>query len=94
MYMSYCKFEGTLSELRSCLKTVEEHVNGEAECEVSDNEIRCFKNMVMEFMDWMHDMALLDDEGYVDEDELAQVCDDMARSCDEPEKDDGLEGEL
>ena len=78
MYMSYCRFEGTRQELRACLTDVEEHVNGEAEYPVSQNEIRHFENMVREFVDWLHDAALLDDEGYLDEDALDNALDAMA----------------
>lgn len=88
MYMSYCKFEGTLMELRSCMSTVEEHVNGEAEYEVSGREIDHFRRMVTEFTDWLHDMALLDDEGYLNEDALDEVCEDMTKTCKEEEDED------
>lgn len=50
MYMSYCKFEGTRMELNSCLNTVEEHVNHEAEYAVSENEINNFQQMVIDFV--------------------------------------------
>ena len=88
MYMSYCKFEGTLMELQSCLNTVEEHVNGEAEYPVSENEINNFQQMVTDFVGWLHDMALLDDEGYLDEDALNDVCDDMAKVKEDEEDED------
>lgn len=81
MYMSYCRHEGTLAELRACLADVEEHVNGEAEYEVSDREIDCFQNMVGTFVDWLHDMELLDDEGKLDRDALMDVCDSMKKTC-------------
>lgn len=85
-YMSYCKFEGTLSELRSCMNTVEEHVNEEAEYEVSDQEIRCFRDIAIEFNNFMHDMGLMDDEGYIDDDALDEVCEAMAKSYNEEEE--------
>jgi len=88
VYMSYCKFEGTLMELQSCLNTVEEHVNGEAEYPVSENEINNFQQMVTDFVGWLHDMALLDDEGYLDEDALNDVCDDMAKVKEDEEDED------
>ena len=46
MYMSYCRFEGTLAELRACMSEVYDHVNEEAEYEVSDREINYFRQMV------------------------------------------------
>ena len=79
MYMSYCRFEGTRQELRACLNDVEEHVNGDAEYEVSENEIGHFEHMVREFVDWLNDMALLDDEGNLDDDALNEVLDSMKK---------------
>ena len=80
MYMSYCRFEGTLSELRACMDTVDEHINEEAQYEVSDKEITCFKNMVQEFVEWLTNTSILDDEGSVDWEELDRVCDMMGKS--------------
>ena len=80
MYMSYCRFEGTLAELQTCLADVEEHVNGEAAYPVSDREIGKFRRIVTEFTSWLHDMALLDDEGYLDEDVLNEVCEAMSKA--------------
>ena len=68
-------------ELNVCLNTVEEHVNHEAEFAVSENEINNFQQMVKDFVDWLHDMALLDDEGYLDRDALDDVCDEMAKGA-------------
>ena len=61
MYMSYCRFEGTLAEMRACMQDVEDHANGEAGEAVSDREIRSFRNMVDEFVGFLRDMAILDD---------------------------------
>ena len=80
MYMSYCRFEGTLAEMRACMQDVEDHANGEAGEAVSDREIRSFRNMVNEFVGFLRDMAILDDEGYVDEDELNAVCESMGKA--------------
>lgn len=88
MYMSYCRFEGTHAELRACLGDVEDHVNGDAEYKVSENEIGHFESMVREFVDWLHDMALLDEEGYLDEDALNEVCDDMMKTKERDDDDD------
>lgn len=86
MYMSYCRFEGTRRELAACLNEVTDHVNEEAEYEVSDPEIRHFKNMIVNFVDFLHDMCLLDDEGYLDREELDKVCQVMAKSYREDEE--------
>ena len=75
-------------ELTSCLNTVEEHVNHEAEYAVSENEINNFQQMVQDFVGWLHDMALLDDEGYLDEDALNDVCDEMSKTNKEDDEDD------
>lgn len=77
MYMSYCRFEGTRRELEACLQEVEEHVNEEAEYEVSDHEIAHFKKMIVDFVGWLNDMCLLD--GELDHDELDRVCESMAK---------------
>lgn len=83
MYMSYCRFEGTLYELRACMSVVDEHINEEAESAVSDNEIRCFKNMLREFTGWMQDNELLDENGELDEETLDSICSQMAISYQE-----------
>ena len=79
MYMSYCRMEGTRHELMACLNAVEEHINGEAEYPVSENEANNFQQMVIDFVGWLHDSALLDDEGYLDEEALERVCDDIVK---------------
>ena len=79
MYMSYCRHEGTLSELRACLVDAEEHVNEQAEYEVSYNEIHCFKTMITEFHNCMQDMCLVDEYGELDYDELDKICEAMAK---------------
>lgn len=86
MYMSYCRFEGTYAELRTCLNDVEEHVNQEAEYEVSDEEIQNFRNMVEYFHDFLCNMELLDEDGNLDIDALDEVCEAMAKSYDEEEE--------
>ena len=80
MYMSYCRFEGTRNELRSCMADVEAHISEEAEYEVSENEINHFRSMVYDFAGWLQDMALLDDNGCVNDKELDDVCAAMARA--------------
>ena len=91
MYMSYCRFEGTSMELAACLREVDDHVNGEAEHEVSEREIQHFKNMVFNFVDFLHDNCLLDEDGDVDRNELEKVCELMAKSWDVDEEGDGYE---
>ena len=86
-YMSYCRYEGTYSELRACLNDVEEHVNEEAEYEVSDHEIQHFRNMVEYFHDFLCNMELLDEDGNLDMDALDTVCEAMAKSYEEEEED-------
>lgn len=83
-YMSYCRFEGTLHELRACLNVVEEHVNEEAPYGVSDGEIARFKEMVHMFVDFMNEHQLLDD-CEVDETMLDDVATMMAQGYDEEE---------
>lgn len=80
MYMSYCRFEGTRQELRACINEVENHIYEEAEYEVSDNEIREFKQMVKDFYNFMADMELLDENGELDENVLDEISEKMALS--------------
>ena len=80
MYMSYCRFEGTLHELRACMADVGEHVNEEAEYKVSDSEIRCFRTMVEEVIEFLQEHELIDENGYLDEDSLDWTCKKMAES--------------
>ena len=80
MYMSYCRFEGTLHEMRACMSEVEDHVNEAAEYEVSYSEICNFRNIVYEFRDFLHDMCILDDNGNIDDGELENVCEAMAKN--------------
>ena len=68
------------------MNAVEEHVNGEAEYPVSENEVNNFQQMVQDFVGWLHDMALLDDEGYLNEDALNEVRDDMMKAREDDEE--------
>ena len=83
MYMSYCRYEGTLQEIRACLSDADEHINGEAEYKVSDDEIRHFKNMITEIYEWMNDQALINEYGELDEDELDRICEAMQNATEE-----------
>lgn len=86
MYMSYCRYEGTRMELQVCLENATEHINGEAEDAVSDREIEWFRRMVGEFAEWLQDMALLDENGYLDEDALDEICESMKHTCEDEEE--------
>jgi hypothetical protein len=78
--MSYCRFEGTYAELRACISEVEDHVNEEAEYEVSDREIRQFREMVEYFHSFLCDNELLDEFGDLDTVQLDKVCEAMSKS--------------
>ena len=86
MYMSYCRYEGTYSELRACLHDVEEHVEEYAEYEVSDREIQHFRNMVELSHEFLCEQELLDEDGNLDWDEIDKVCAAMAKSYAEEEE--------
>lgn len=86
MYMSYCRCEGTLHEMRAVLEDVEYHIHESAPHRMSDGEIQSFKSMVTEFVNWINDMGLLEDEVYLDDEELDRVCYAMAHGY---EEDDG-----
>lgn len=77
--MSYCRFEGTNHELRACLADVEEHINEEAEYEVSDTEIRQFRKMVERFYEFMVETEILDEHGELDEEVLDSICEKMGQ---------------
>lgn len=89
MYMSYCRFEGTLAEMRACISDVEEHINEEAQYEVSEREIESFKRMVLEFNVFLQDNVLLDEYGNLDDDQLDKICDTMRKSYNEEDEDYG-----
>lgn len=83
MYMSYCRFEGTQMELNACLGEVYDHLNEEAEYEVyevSEREIDCFREMIYDFINFLNDTEILDENGEVNEEMLDDVCDAMRKS--------------
>lgn len=88
MYMSYCRFEGTYHELRACVADVEEHVNEEAEYEVSDNEINFFRLMISDMVEFLQNQELLDEHGELNEEELDKICEAMAKSYESEEYED------
>lgn len=89
MYMSYCRYEGTYHELRACIDDVEEHINKEAEYEVSDHEIEHFESMVRLFHSFMIDNNLIDCDCELNEHELADIMETMKHRYDsEYEEDD------
>lgn len=79
MYMSYCRFEGTKQELRRCFNDVEEHINEEAEYKVSEDEIRHFRSMVADMIDFLQETEIMDEYGELDRDALDSVCEAMRR---------------
>ena len=85
-YMSYCRFEGTLQELRICLGVVKEHVNEEAEYEVSAGEIKKFRSMVYDMVEFLQGQEILDEYGDLDKNKLDEICEKMAVAYDTDEK--------
>lgn len=83
MYMSYCRFEGTRSELAACLGEVEDHINMEAQYEVSEKEINHFRRMVKMFVEFLQEQELLNEEGELDKEVLDRVCESMAHGYEE-----------
>jgi hypothetical protein len=90
MYMSYCRFEGTRAELRACLNDAQDHINGEAEYEISASEIKCFKDILNDMVDFLNDNCLIDEDGMLDREALDDVCRAMAKAGtdDEDEEED------
>ena len=84
--MSYCRQENTYLALREALSDVEEHMNEEAEYEISDREIQNFRNMVEYFHDFLCNQELLDEDGNLDDEALDRVCEAMAKSYDEEDE--------
>ena len=78
-YMSYCRHEGTLAELRGCIEDANDHINEEARYEVSDKEIYCFKKMVEEFYEFLCEQELIDQFGELDSEELDKICESMRK---------------
>lgn len=77
MYMSYCRFEGTKNELRACLENVQEHIEDIAEYSVSDMEIESFQDICEEMFYFLKDNCIINDDAYIDWDELEKVCNKM-----------------
>ena len=83
MYMSYCRNEGTLAELRCVMSDVEAHINEEAEYSVSEREIDKFKSVVSEFYDFLCETELLDCNGEIDNEVLDIICEKMRHGYNE-----------
>lgn len=81
-YMSYCRFEGTLHELRACIADVQEHIDEEARYEVSDSEIEKFKIMVHEFVEFLNENQI------IDADINEAVLDDVAQAMEKGDEED------
>lgn len=81
--MSYCRFEGTRNELLACLNEAECCVDGEPGYSVSEKETNQFRRMVTMFVDWMHDMCLLDCNGELDMNVLNEICEAMVKGNEE-----------
>lgn len=82
-YMSYCRFEGTHDELKTCLLDVDEHIDGEAEEAVSFREVVHFRNMIEEFWSWLCDRDLIDENGELREDEIESICEQMQKGAEQ-----------
>lgn len=80
MYMSYCRFEGTHSELRTCLDVVNDCMNEYNEYPVSDHEIQEFVSMMGDIVNFLQDWELLDEDGDLDYDVLHMICDSMRQA--------------
>lgn len=83
MYMSYCRFEGTRGELGVCINEVIDHMNGDAEYRVSDEEIAHFRGMVTDFFNMLQETGIIDPYCDIDEDALDGVCEKMKTGFEE-----------
>lgn len=77
MYMSYYMFEGAFDEVKRCLRTAQEYIDGEEEGTVSKREAECFKNMVRELYYFLEENNLLNEYGELDEADLDELCEKM-----------------
>lgn len=87
--MSYCRQENTRLALNEALNDVYEHINEEAEYEISDREIRNFREMVKSFVDFLQETELLDEDGYLNDEALDEVCEAMGKSYPAEDEDEG-----
>lgn len=85
--MSYCRCENTRLALNEVLDDVYEHINEEAEYEVSDREIRNFRQMVESFCEFLQNAELLDEDGYLNDEALDEVCEAMGKSYQQEDED-------
>ena len=89
MYMSYCRIEGTLNEMRAVIGEVEDHVYQEECSPVSGREISAFENLMHEIFDFLEDMELIDYEHeWLDRERLEEICNMMAKENGDEEWDD------
>lgn len=79
MYMSYCRHEGTLTELIACLEDATEHMNEEAAYSVSNHEIGKFQEMVEYFFNWCDESGLIDEYGELKYERLEEICESMKK---------------
>lgn len=75
-FMSYCRQEGAYIAMSEALDQIEEYRN-DPDMEMSDSEVRSFKNNIHIIYDWMNDMCLIDGEGEFDECELDNICHEL-----------------
>ena len=76
MFRSDGKFESTNHELNQRLWDVDDHIMGEKD-PVSDREARYFMGMVDDFVDWLNDHRLLDENNEIDRKRLKEIGEDM-----------------
>ena len=80
MYMSYCRIEGTLHEMRAVISDVEDHVYEEAPYPVSGSEITAFENLMHDVFNFLEDMGLIDYEHeWFDRERLEEICSMMEK---------------
>ena len=77
VFMSYCRFEGANRAIQEALGDAQNSIDSyycnniyEAK---SDREVEKLECMIGYFVDWLHENDLLDDEGYIDDDNLYKV---------------------
>lgn len=76
MYRTDGKFESTNHQLQQRLWDVDDHIMGE-KAPVSDREANYFMGMVYDFVDWLNDHRLLDENNEIDQKRLKEIGEDM-----------------
>lgn len=77
--MSNCGFWKVRYDLKARFNIVDNKVNGCCESAIPEHEVKDFRQLIEDIVDWLRNMNLLDDYGELNEDELSDVCSVMMK---------------